>query len=234
MHVIPLSRSGRFAAAALVLLVVGTAAFLLLRYSALPGLLPVHFRRGGVPDGWQYKTMGRVLIPVIVQAVLTLSMGSIAVLLLSRSERPSDPGAPDVLAAAAAAETILFIALIWVCFQSYTAWALLRVWVTGRGALGPGYTGLEVTGLLLTGTVAARGYARVGRPVPRPYVPHHWRLGQLYNNADDPALFVPTRDGSRWTLNFGRPVAVALLSVVLLLGVVGPTIALILALRFNF
>ena len=50
-----------------------------------------------------------------------------------------------------------------------------------------------------------------GQPAPKPYAPEHWRFGQLYKNSDDPALFVPTRDGSRWTLNFGRPVAAALM-----------------------
>jgi uncharacterized membrane protein len=56
-------------------------------------------------------------------------------------------------------------------------------------------------------------------------------MGQLYKNPDDPALFVPTRDGRRWTLNFGRPVAAALLGVVLAIGIVGPTAILGLLLR---
>lgn len=234
MNTIALSRAGRFAIAATVLIILGTAAFLLLRYSSLPELLPVHFRRRGIPDGWQYKTLGRVLLPVLVQVVLALSLGAIAALLVSRTSRDYDPLAPDVRAASAAAETVLLIALIWVCFQAYTAVALVRLWTSGRGHLGPLYTALEVLGLLLTGTVAVRGHVRVGRPQPRPYVPEHWRMGQLYKNPDDPALFVPTRDGSRWTLNFGRPMAAALLGTVLLIGVIGPTIVLILALRFDF
>jgi uncharacterized membrane protein len=59
----------------------------------------------------------------------------------------------------------------------------------------------------------------------------HWRFGQLYKNPEDPALFVPTRDGARWTLNFGRPVAAALLGAILMVGIVGPTIILGVALR---
>jgi uncharacterized membrane protein len=65
-------------------------------------------------------------------------------------------------------------------------------------------------------------------------VPEHWRFSQLYKNPDDPALFVPTRDGARWTLNFGRPIAAALLGVIIVLGVVAPTVILALALRVNF
>jgi uncharacterized membrane protein len=234
MNTIAPSPLSRHAVRATVLILLGTAIFLVLRYPALPDLLPVHFKRGGVPDGWQYRTLGRVLMPVFVQVSLALSLGAIAALLLSRNSEGHSPVAPDVRAASAAAETVLLIALIWVSFQAYTAIALVQMWTTSRGRLGPLYTALELTGLVLTGVVAVRGHVRVGRPEPRPYVPEHWRFGQLYKNASDPALFVPARDGSRWTLNFGRPVAAALLGVVLTIGVVGPTLILILALRYNF
>jgi len=53
----------------------------------------------------------------------------------------------------------------------------------------------------------------------------------LYKNADDPALFVPTRAGDRWTLNFGRPVAVAVMGVILIVGIVAPALILGLSLR---
>ena len=216
------------------LILLGTAAFLLLRYPALPDLLPVHFNRLGVPDGWQYRTVPRVLMPLFVQLALALSLGAIAALLLSRSTEDVSPAAPDVRAASAAADTVLLIALIWVAFQAYAAFALVRMWMAARAGLGPVYTALEVAGLVLTVAVAVRGHTRVGRPVPRPFVPEHWRFSQLHKNPDDPALFVPTRDGTRWTLNFGRPIAAALLGVILMLGIVAPTVILILALRVNF
>jgi len=231
-----------------VLILLATAVYLVLWYPSLPWLLPVHFKRGGIANGWQYKTMGRVLLPVFIQLSLTLTFGAIAALLLSRtrSEPPTDGRsavqplsggqalAPDVRAARAAAETVLLMAFIWVAFQAYAAYALVTMWTTEIGHLGWLYTALEWLGLVMTGVVAVRGHARVGRPSPRPYVPEHWRFGQLYKNPDDPALFVPTRDGARWTLNFGRPVAAALLGVVLTVGVIGPTAILILALRYNF
>jgi len=234
MPIIPPSRLSRRAAAGLALSLLGTASFLLLRYPALPDLLPVHFNRLGVPDGWQYRTVPRVLMPLFVQLALVLSLGAIAALLLSRSTEDVSADAPDVRAASAAADTVLLIALIWVSFQAYAAFALVRMWMGGRGGLGPVYTALEVVGLVVTLAVAVRAHARFGQPVPRPFVPEHWRFSQLYKNPDDPALFVPTRDGTRWTLNFGRPVAAALLGVVLVLGVVAPTVVLALALRYNF
>jgi hypothetical protein len=105
------------------------------------------------------------------------------------------------------------------------------MWMSERAGLGWWYIYLELHGLMLTAVVALRAHVRAGRPVPRPFVAEHWRFGQLYKNANDPALFVPARDGRRWTLNFGRPVAAALLGVTLAFGIVGPTAILALLLR---
>ena len=139
--------------------------------------------------------------------------------------------APDVRAAAAAAEAVALLALIWVAFQGYVAVALTLMWQTERDGLGPWYTYIELTGIVLTVVVFIRAHAMLGRPTPRPFVPEHWRYGQLYKNPDDPALFVPTRNGARWTLNFGRPVAAALMGVVLVVGILGPAVILSLLLR---
>jgi uncharacterized membrane protein len=219
------------AAALALLLVVGlSAAFAIWRYPDLPDLLPVHFKRNGDPNGWQFKTWGRVMMPVLVQLALTLTLGSVALLLLWRPHRPEEADAPDVRAAATAAEAVALIALIWVTFQGYAAFALAEMWARGTAGLGP-YGFLELAGVVLTAVVAVGAHLRLGHPAARPYVPEHWRLGQLYLNRADPALFVPTRNGSRWTLNFGRPVAAALMGLVLVVGVVAPTAVLSLLLR---
>jgi uncharacterized membrane protein len=220
----------RRAAQIVVVVVLGTAAFLVASYASLPWLLPVHFKRNGFPNGWQYKTLSRVLMPVFVQITLALTTGGIGWLLLSRRDR-HEPDAPDVKAATTAAEGVALIALIWVAFQGYAAVVLVRMWRTERSGLGTGYVLMEVIGLILTVLVGVRANARFGRPETCRDVPEHWRLGQLYCNSANPALFVSTRDGSRWTLNFGRLAAVALLGGILAAGVALPTIILVLALR---
>jgi uncharacterized membrane protein len=211
--------------------IAGTAAFLAVSYEALPELLPVHFRPDGFPNGWQYKTVPRVLMPVFVQLALALILGGVGTLLLFRRDSRRAPDAPDVKAATTAAEAVALIALIWVSFQVYAAVALVRMWSIGRPGLGAGYILLEVIGLALTVVVGIRARARLGRPEAGLYVAEHWRLGQLYCNAENPALFVPTRDGSRWTLNFGRRAAVVLLAICLVAGVAVPTLILAIALR---
>ena len=65
-------------------------AFLLVRYPRLPWLLPVHFRFDGFPNGWQYKTYWRVLLPVFMQMALALTLGAVGALLLSRAHGAAD------------------------------------------------------------------------------------------------------------------------------------------------
>ncbi len=213
------------------LVVLGSLTLLVIAYPSLPALLPVHFRSSGAPNGWQYKTWARVLMPVLVQLALTAVFSSIGALLLSRPHAVRDAEAPDVKAAATAVEAIALVALIWVAFQGFAALALVRMWLAGRAGLGPFYTVAEVVGVALTAMVGLRLRAGLGRPKAPAFVARHWRFGLLYKNPDDPALFVPTRDGRHWTLNFGRPGAAMLLALLLTLGIVGPFVMLGLALR---
>jgi len=228
--IVPPTPVTRAAALTMGLVIITTAMFLLLEYPSLPDLLPVHFNRNGTPNGWQYRTLPRVLIPVGVQVMLAGLFSSVAGLLLSRPHGEHDEDAPDVRAAAAAAEAVVLLAAVWVTFQGYAAFSLARLWVTHRASL-PFYNLGEIVGGVASLAIAVRAQRRLGRPAPRPFVAAHWRLGQLYKNAEDPALFVPTRDGRRWTLNFGRPVAGALLGLILVAGVLGPTVLIALALR---
>jgi uncharacterized membrane protein len=221
----------RAAARVMVAATLASALFLAMRYADLPWLLPVHFKSNGLPNGWQYKTLARVLMPVFVQIALGVSLGTIGGLLLTRPAGTIDPDSADARAAAVAAEAVTVIAAIWVTFQGYAAFALVNMWTRERAGLGSAYLYFELLGVVLTGLVATRAHVRLGRPEPKPFVSEQWMFGQLYRNPADPALFVPTRDGSRWTLNFGRPVAATLLGVIIAIGVLAPTVILAVALR---
>ena len=231
LRLIRQSRVTEAAVAGIAVIVALSALFLVMRYPALPELLPVRFGPRGTPIGWQFKTFTRVMMPVFVQVALTLTLGAIGALLLSRSHGTHDEAAADVRAASAAAECVALMALIWVAFQGYAAVTLVEMWERQQGGVGRVYTFVGIGAFLLTIVVAARARVQVGRPASRPFVGEHWRLGQLYCNSGDPALFVPTRDGGHWTLNFGRPVAVALIALILGIGVIGPTVILGLLLR---
>ena len=221
----------RYAATLSVVAIAATTAYLFWRYPALPDILPVHFRANGRPNGWQFRTIPRVFVPVFVQLGIFLAGTTIGMLLLSRKDASTATDMPDARAAVTATEAVVLMSAIWVLFQSYTAFALVSLWSGVGSTLGVGYTALEITAAVATAIVGFRAQRRLARPEPLPYVPAQWRLGQLYCNAEDPALFVPTRDGRRWTLNFGRPAAVLLLAGILIVGVAAPTVMLALTLR---
>jgi uncharacterized membrane protein len=221
----------RHAVSISVLTMLGTTWYLIWRYPSLPGLLPVHFRWDGRPNGWQFRTIPRVLLPLFVQLGILSTGAAIGKLLLSRTDASTAHSMPDARAAVTAAEAVMLMCATWVAFQAYAAYALVRLWSDGGSTLGAGYTAFEMAGVVVTGIVLARAQTQLPHPEPLPFVAAHWRLGQLYCNAHHPALFVPTRDGGRWTLNFGRPAAVALLGGILAVGVVAPTVMLALALR---
>jgi uncharacterized membrane protein len=184
----------------------------------------------GFPNGFQYKTWPRVLMPVFVQIALMVTLGTVAALLLSRPHGEHEENAPDVRAAAAAAEAVVLLASVWIVVQAYGAFAITRMWQRQVPRL-DGYGAVEIVAFVLTVILAMRAHRGVGRPQPRPFIAEHWRFGQLYNNPADPALFVPTRNGARWTLNFGRPVAAALMGVILVIGIIAPALILGLSLR---
>jgi len=64
-------------------------------------------------------------------------------------------------------------------------------------------------GFMMIGTVCIWSATRsTSRTLPKPLFhqdDRYWRNGFIYNNPDDPALFVPRRITGGWMLNFGHP-----------------------------
>ena len=188
--------------------------------------LPVHFGQGGVADRWQPKSWSLVLIPLWVQLSLALVFGAIALILLWRAA-PSTAGGgtvqdqnDDARRMLAVAEGITLLAVVWIAFQGLGAVELVRLWDRGWGGFGPIYRIGLLVAIAVSGGIGFRYFAEIGR-VPKRIVDEgpFWRLKVLYVNPADPSLFVPGRWGVGWTLNFGRPTAVAFMVVVLGLGI---------------
>jgi uncharacterized membrane protein len=82
-----------------------------------------------------------------------------------------------------------------------------------------GFIFLLIWGLLIAIVIvltlpAPRSRRKASTPADRPLTnvgfrndDQYWYGGILYNNPDDPALFVEKRYGLGWTLNFGHPQA---------------------------
>jgi uncharacterized membrane protein len=90
--------------------------------------------------------------------------------------------------------------------------------------LGGVYYQSLVVCIVLSAIVGVRAavYLQYPKPVMRPTEAVHWRFRGMYVNRQDPALFVPRRNGSGWTINFGRPQAVVFVGVILLVTIGAP------------
>jgi uncharacterized membrane protein len=202
--------------------ITATAAFAIGRYPAIPLLLPVHFR-GGRVDVVMLKSYGLVLLPVWTQLILALVIGSVAALLLYRARAGGAEDATHRLRMLHSAEAMSLLGFVWIGFQFITEAALIDVWIRTRPGMGRFYYIALVTCVVLSVVVAARTALQIGRPAaPRGEDHGLWRFKALYFNPADPALFVPARYGYGLTLNFGRPLAIALMLGVLLAGLGGP------------
>jgi uncharacterized membrane protein len=217
------------AAGAVTLAVVSaTGGYLVGKFAHLAPYLPVHFTRQGLADRWHPKSWALVLMPLWVQLALAVVFGALVLLLLWRSA----PGGSDVdgdrvdaewRRMRLAAEGIALLACVWIGFQGLGALRLVALWERGYGGLGRVYGVGLLVAIVVSIAIGVFNVARLGREPGMPLADsRYWRLKVLYVNPADPALFVPARWGVGWTLNFGRPAAVVLLAIVLLVGLAAP------------
>src|SRR4029077_19691421 len=104
----------RYAATLSVGAIAATSIFLIWRYPSLPDILPVHFSPNGRPNGWQFRTMPLVFVPVFVQLGIFLASTSVGLLLLWRRDAQSATPLPDARAAVTASEAITLMSTTWV------------------------------------------------------------------------------------------------------------------------
>ncbi len=221
-----LSRPWLIANYALLALMLVTA---IVRYPALPERVPTHFGLDGAPNQWGSKLSAVVFLP-LTALFLTLLLHVLSYVFITMRGR-LDPSEPErsrrraqeqqhlwsdaLLALGVVTNLTLFLAalLVWQALPSgsnITALMLL----------------LPTIGLVIILVTAIVQTARVNRQFDvqqseTGYVSRdddrYWKAGIIYVNRDDPAIFVSKRFGIGMTINFGNPVGI--LVMLLLIGV---------------
>jgi hypothetical protein len=124
-----------------------------------------------------------------------------------------------------AVQGIALLGAVWITVQAVGAARLVAVWQGGRGSFGRAYNIAVSISLVVSAVIVWRTMREVKQEGPEAVAevdPSLWRLRNLYFNPKNPSLFVPTRRGVGWTLNFGRPLAIFLIASVLTAGIGGP------------
>jgi uncharacterized membrane protein len=213
--------------------IAGTTGYVLGRAPSLPPILAVHFDANGLPDRFVRAAYPIALVPVWIQLTLAIVFGAIAGVLLYRTQ-PARSAVEDELIRQdrermlITAEAISLFAAIWTTFQGLLAIRLFMMWQRMCCGLGSIYYQSLVVCIVLSAIIGIRAavYIRHPQPVMRTTDDVYWRLRGVYFNPEDPALFVPLRSGAGWTLNFGRPQAVAFVVLVVAFSIWAPILIL--------
>ncbi len=202
-----------------------TAGYLAYVYPTLPFGLPVQYARGR-PLIYDVKSPVIVFLPVIIQATLLTIFSALVALLLWRAQAVEASAVADENARRmrTAAEAVALLGALWISVQATGAARLIVLWQGGMSGFGRIYNAVLLSAIVLSILIVARTMRALRRQEGPAVVddPRLWWLRHLYVNPRDPALFVPSRSGNGWTLNFGRPLAILILAITLGLGIGGP------------
>ena len=217
--------------------IVGTLAFGLALYPAMPDMLPMHADFAGNVNDWAPKTLGSAIgFPIVFELFMTACF-TLCHWMILRSKRPTDPGAPATSALAygmfARAQSV-YLLVVGVLMSGGIGVLFL---LSSAGFIGLGQTGVIIMVLCIPVVIGAIALSVVyGQAGSRMFKriqdedalladeDEHWKLGVFYFNPDDASFIVPERFGVGWTMNFARPAAWALM-----LGIPVLTIAFIVA-----
>ncbi|PWV97393.1 putative membrane protein [Paenibacillus cellulosilyticus] len=194
------------------LIIIAACVFIAVRsYDSLPDTIPTHFDWDGTVTDSSPKSWGVVLSLNVVQLVMTAIM--VLVNWSIRWSRASlDPNKPEQSAQAerkyrrSTSLFILVFSFLLVMMMGWTqAISLYERKLEGSMVI------ISMLPLLVAGIWMVRlfrmnrersQFDRLSRDQDR-----HWKLGTLYWNPEDPAIFIEKRSGLGWTMNFAKPSA---------------------------
>lgn len=233
---------------------VGTAVLGAIRYPHMPERLVWHYDAGGHPTSYTDKTFASAFALVFVQIGTTALIVALTRITARGKANldAQDPHAAErhrrfvaamarclLLLAAAVDLTMFFAALaMWNLTGSTgffpvlllapillaTAGLVVVAVRVGQGGSRLRFDGDGVGGSVGGGSGSGSGSQASGGAVNRDD-DRFWKLGLIYVNREDPAVFVQKRFGVGWTVNFARPVTVGLLIGVVAIAILVPVLA---------
>jgi uncharacterized membrane protein len=182
-----------------------TALYLHANWQRLPERVTIHWGIDGTPNGWADRTWHGVYGPLVVSALISLTIIVIAEAIIHTSPRARVAGTEVWTTRFRRANLILLVAGVWGVSGMMSFFALMPLFtdVSRPPALVWLVPVVLVLSLVpfvwqLVRVVRARDSGHDGTPDAC------WKFGLLYYNPDDAALMVEKRFGIGYTVNFGN------------------------------
>lgn len=202
------------------LLIVGTILIGVLGYDRFPDVLPMQYGFDGEITRSVAKSYASVLWPAMVQSFLLL-MFLFVNYIIGRSKQIVEASDPEgslkrnvKFRRYWSGYMIIFGFLIMAMMDTFLLGLLFEWSTTVMTFIIMGTVGVILIGSIALSVKTGQGGSRIrlenggtaGTSVQTGDQDQHWKLGQIYFNRNDPALFVEKRFGIGWTMNFGRPI----------------------------
>lgn len=198
-------------------------------YNQIPERIPMQYNFSGEVTNWADKSYSTVLIMPIMQLYLTLVFLFINAI-IAKSKQQVSAENPDksmkqnivfrkrwsaYIIISGTASTLMFSFIQLSFIFPINQQLLTIIPLVFSIALVIGAIVLSIT----TGQGGSRvraGKSKDGNAIDRDD-DRYWKLGVIYFNKNDPALFLEKRFGVGWTANFARPLSWIILLVIILL-----------------
>jgi uncharacterized membrane protein len=193
------------------------ASYLGVHWAQIPDKFPVHWGVNGQPNGWSVRTPMGVYGPLLFGAALVVGMSVLAYTSSHAARRLPVPAGAPALSDFPHRVAVLLLGVEYFIAAMFSLVGLLPL----MG--GPGAVSIVIltVAILVSAVFLSRWMSQGCDPWPDAAgdgTPDAcWKLGLVYFNPDDPALFVEKRIGIGYTINFARGAAWVVLALTLLL-----------------
>ncbi|SDK27249.1 DUF1648 domain-containing protein [Sediminibacillus albus] len=203
-------------------------------YENIPNRIPMQYNFNGEVTNWSDKSYRSVMIMPVMQIYLTLLFLFINTMIANAKQQTSSANPAKSI------EQNVQFRRRWSAFIILTGTALTLMFsfiqisfifpVNSQllTIIPLIFSGGVIVGAIILSFNTGQGGSRIntgidskGEVIDRDD-DRYWKLGQIYYNKKDPALFLEKRFGIGWTINFARPLAWTVLVLIVLLAIAIP------------
>jgi uncharacterized membrane protein len=193
------------------------AVYLGVHWSQIPDEFPVHWGMNGQPNGWSVRTPVGVYGPLLLAAAIVMGISLLGYTFSNAARQLPVPANAPALSDFPHRIAVLLLGVEYFITVMFSLVGLLPL----MGSAGAASIVILSVAILVSAAFLGRWMSH-----GHDHWPHAagdgtpdacWKLGLVYFNPDDPALFVEKRIGIGYTINFARGTAWAILVLTLIL-----------------